>query len=318
MTDQTDTAEALFSRYEHLEPLGHRGCGELFRAVDSYLNKIVSVKLIHFHDKEHGFVSDVLREISLLMELRHVNIVRLIAVETVPGHRNGCRLIMECGQCNLASYIKAHIFEGINPEIAKNFLMQILKGLNYCHSKKFMHRDLNPRSILIADEGVIKLSDFGLSVACDTPCSKYSLKVGSLRYRAPELLLGLPLPYTNSIDIWAVGCIFVELVTRNPLFTGTSEATVMESIISIFGMPTEADLPGAAGYCRNKFAIQEPTIKSRRHLGRLVPSLPKEGLDLLEEMLCINPDKRISAANALLHPFFEEFGLKPKELLLQE
>ncbi|XP_051147808.1 uncharacterized protein LOC127262967 [Andrographis paniculata] len=291
-------------RYELLDLVGEGRNGEVYKA-QSEINSIVAVKIIPFYDKENAFPSDVMSKISLMEELEHKNVVRLLTVEKLEDYSYGCKLIMEFASSNLSRYIRENAKSGICPQQAKLFLMQILKGLNYCHSRKVMHRNLKPANILLTADGVIKLAAFGSSAAFDVPSLQNNHNVGTLRYRAPEMLLGLP--YTNLVDIWAVGCIFVELLTLKPLFDGTSNTAVLRSIFSIFGVPTETDFKGASSYFLNTLAIEEPTIKYRRSLARLVPILSEQGLDLLERMLCINPCRRITAANALVHPYFRNF-----------
>ncbi|XP_051147847.1 cell division control protein 2 homolog A-like [Andrographis paniculata] len=304
-TPTTNPPVDAVRRYELLDLVGEGRNGEVYKAVDLKLTRLFAIKIIPFHNKESGFPSDVMRKIALMAELEHNNVIRIHTVERLPGYSYGCRLVMEYGESNLSRYIVEHAKRGIPPEKAKLFLLQILQGLKHCHSRKVMHRNLRPANILLTANEVIKLSGFGSSDAFDVPNLQNNHNVGILRYRAPEMLLALP--YTNLVDIWAVGCVFAELVASKPLFDGTSNPAVMMSIGSIFGVPTPADLKGASSYFDNKLGLYEPkNVEPRISLARLVPNLSRKGLDLLQKMLCINPCRRITAANALRHPFFKD------------
>ena len=151
---------------------------------------------------------------------------------------------------------------GLDPTIVKSFLFQLLTGIAHCHIHRVLHRDLKPQNLLINREGSklnnllthscinfylligeLKLADFGLARACGIPVRSYTHEVVTLWYRAPDVLLGSH-KYSTPVDIWSIGCIFAEMVTGSPLFTGTSEETQLDIIFRCLGTPDPSIYPG--------------------------------------------------------------------------
>ncbi len=165
-----------------------------------------------------------------------------------------------------------------------------------------LHRDLKPQNLLINREGILKLADFGLARAFGIPVKNFTHEVVTLWYRAPDVLMGSK-NYSTSVDIWSVGCIFAEIVTHKPLFAGNNEEEQLAKIFSIRGTPSEEEWPGI------KELPLFPQDGQQQYkpipLQNKVP-LDEAGLDLLEKMLQCNPANRITAKQALLHPYFKD------------
>lgn len=130
-------------------------------------------------------------------------------------------------------------------ELVKSYMYQLLKGLEFCHSHRVLHRDLKPQNLLIDSHGCIKLADFGLARAFGIPIRAYTHEVVTLWYRAPEILMGAR-QYACPVDVWSVGCIFAEMITGRPLFPGDSEIDELFRIFRVLGTPTEASWPGVS------------------------------------------------------------------------
>lgn len=255
-------------------------------------------------DLEEGTPSTAIREVSLMKELRHTNIVSL---QDVIHGENKLMLVFEfMDKGDLRRYLDTHGNQnGLNPAIIKSFMHQLLCGLNYCHTNKVMHRDLKPQNLLISSSGRLKIADFGLARAFGIPGNTYSNEVVTLWYRAPDILLGSK-SYTTSIDIWSSGCIMAEMYTGRPLFTGSTNENQLFRVFHVMGTPSECSWPGISHYpaYNPNFRIY-PT----QELGVILPRINPAGIDILQRMLQLRPGLRISAADGLRHPFFDKLDL---------
>ena len=249
-----------------------------------------------------GVPFTVLREISLLKELNHQNIVRLMDV-LYTGRE--LFLVFEYLECDLRIHMDGNSPYPIPMENTKSYIYQVLAGIAFCHSHRVLHRDLKPQNLLISTQGHIKLADFGLARTFGISGRTYTHEVVTLWYRSPELLLGSQ-HYSTPIDIWSIGCIFAELVTTRVLFAGNSQIGQLFKIFQTLSTPDEGICPGVS---------QLPDYKplfpkwSKQELKRVVKQLNDEGIDLLEKMLVYEPAKRSSAVNCLGHSFFRNTQL---------
>ncbi|CAE7739778.1 CRK2 [Symbiodinium sp. CCMP2592] len=179
-----------------------------------------------------------IREISLLKELQHPNIVRLCDV--IHTERK-LTLVFEYLDQDLKKLLDM-CDGGLDPATTKSFLYQLLRGIAYCHAHRVLHRDLKPQNLLINREGSLKLADFGLARAFGIPVRSYTHEVVTLWYRAPDVLMGSR-KYSTPVDIWSVGCIFAEMVNGRPLFPGDTDANQLQKIFKILGTPSESTWP---------------------------------------------------------------------------
>ena len=201
-----------------------------------------------------------------------------------------------CGESNKS--------KKVDLKIVKSVMYQILKGIDFLHSKKILHRDLKPQNVLIDSQLRVKIADFGLSRSYTIPIKKYTKEVLTLWYRAPELIIGTEY-YSTGIDMWSIGCIFGELLYKKPLFQGDSEISQLLKIYETLGSPSEESLPGykTFPYFDEKLPYWEKGIGLATKLKDT--GVTSEALDLLTQMFVYNPSKRISCKEALNHPFFK-------------
>eukprot|EP00439_Symbiodinium_sp_Y106_P085416 s36_g28.t1 len=243
--------------------------------------------------EDEGIPSTAIREISLLKELQHPNIVRLCDV--IHTERK-LTLVFEYLDQDLKKLLDM-CDGGLDPATTKSFLYQLLRGIAYCHAHRVLHRDLKPQNLLINREGSLKLADFGLARA-------FGIPVVTLWYRAPDVLMGSR-KYSTPVDIWSVGCIFAEMVNGRPLFPGDTDANQLQKIFKILGTPSESIWPTITELPDWKPDFQQFEPQAWKSIA---PNLDAEGTDLMSKFLQYWPDRRISGKAAMEHEYFRGLG----------
>jgi len=285
-------------RFRRLEKLGEGTYGIVYKARDVNTGDTLALKKIRLDAEDEGIPSTAIREISLLKQLQHPNIVRLYDVILTDQKLT---LVFEFLDQDLKKYLDSFGDSGLDAPTTKSFLWQLLQGISHCHENRVLHRDLKPQNLLINRDGELKLADFGLARSFGIPVRSYTHEVVTLWYRSPEVLLGSR-HYSTPIDLWSVGCIFAEIASGRPLFPGRNEKDQLLRIFKVLGTPTMNGWPGMVAL--PKYQQNYPMYK-RHNLGKTI-SLNQIGLDLLEEFLRYDPEKRITAKKAIEHPYFKE------------
>ncbi|PSR90406.1 kinase-like domain-containing protein [Coniella lustricola] len=286
------------SSFQQLEKLGEGTYATVFKGRNRQTGEFVALKEIHL-DSEEGTPSTAIREISLMKELKHENIVGL---HDVIHTENKLMLVFDYMDGDLKKYMDTKGERGaLHPDLIKSFMYQLLKGIDFCHKNKVLHRDLKPQNLLINGKGQLKLGDFGLARAFGIPVNTFSNEVVTLWYRAPDVLLGSR-TYNTSIDIWSAGCIMAEMYTGRPLFPGTTNEDQINRIFRIMGTPTERTWPGITSFPEYKNNFQ---VYATQDLRAILPMIDADGLDLMQKMLQLRPELRISAEKALDHRWFK-------------
>ncbi|XP_050628990.1 cyclin-dependent kinase 10 isoform X2 [Macaca thibetana thibetana] len=239
-------------------------------------------------DKEKdGIPISSLREITLLLRLRHPNIVELKEV-VVGNHLESIFLVMGYCEQDLASLLE-NMPTPFSEAQVKCIVLQVLRGLQYLHRNFIIHRDLKVSNLLMTDKGCVKTADFGLARAYGVPVKPMTPKVVTLWYRAPELLLGTT-TQTTSIDMWAVGCILAELLAHKPLLPGTSEIHQIDLIVQLLGTPSENIWPGFSKLpLVGQYSLRKQPYNNLKHK---FPWLSEAGLRLLHFLFMYDPKKR--------------------------
>lgn len=284
---------------------------QVFKGRNRQTGELVALKEIHL-DSEEGTPSTAIREISLMKELKHENIV---ALHDVIHTENKLMLVFEHMDGDLKRYMDTHGERGaLKPTTIKSFMYQLLKGIDFCHQNRVLHRDLKPQNLLYNSKGLLKLGDFGLARAFGIPVNTFSNEVVTLWYRAPDVLLGSR-TYNTSIDIWSAGCIMAEMYTGRPLFPGTTNEDQIVRIFRIMGTPTERTWPGITQLPEYKPTFQ---MYATQDLRNILPAIDPTGIDLLQRMLQLRPELRISAHDALQHPWFSDLVMHQQQQAAQQ
>ncbi|KAF7619829.1 negative regulator of the PHO system [Aspergillus flavus] len=292
-------ASTPHASFQQLEKLGEGTYATVFKGRNNQTGEMVALKEIHL-DTEEGTPSTAIREISLMKELQHENILSLYDVVHT---ENKLMLVFEYMDKDLKRYMDTYGNRGqLEPGIIKSFVYQLLRGVAHCHENRILHRDLKPQNLLINTKGQLKLADFGLARAFGIPVNTFSNEVVTLWYRAPDVLLGSR-SYNTSIDIWSIGCILAEMYTGRPLFPGTTNEDQLLKIFRVMGTPSEISWPGIS-----KFPEYKPDfpVYATQDLRQVVSRIDHLGVDLLRRMLQMRPEMRISAASALKHAWFND------------
>ncbi|CEL93338.1 unnamed protein product [Vitrella brassicaformis CCMP3155] len=275
-------------------------------ATERGTNKTVALKKIRTDQHDEGVPGTVLREISLLLMLEHPNIVSLLRPI---HHTNALYLVFEWMDFDLKRFMKMHDRLGygacLSVPIVRHFARQLLSAIQHCHTNRTIHRDLKPQNLLINRQGHLKVGDFGLARVFEIPSQPLTHEVVTLWYRAPEIILGQDC-YSTSIDMWSVGTILYEMLTGQPLFPGDSEFGTLVKIFHKLGTPTEVDYPGVSElpHFKETFpkfsGVAEDGVSV---LTRELAGFDHDGVDLIHSLLCWDPRDRLSAVQALRHPF---------------
>lgn len=306
MTAMTTEME---SKYLRVKALGEGTYGTVYLATRKSDGREVAIKRTLPIEKQRGLHFSIIREVKVLQDLRCNNIVELIDV-FLTG--DSLHMVLEYCPFDLKDLIyDKKIFLSIAH--FKSCLKMILHGVQHCHKHFILHRDLKPANILIAPSGELRLADFGAAKTHSSPRSM-TTEVVTRAYRAPELLFGATL-YAEGVDIWAVGCIFAELLLRGPLFPGTSDLDQLARIFNVLGTPTDTTWPAARllpsfAQFEARDPLRLPSIFRPADVGR-------HGVELLERMLTLDPQKRFTASEALGHDYFtnsEPGACLPSEL----
>lgn len=270
----------------------------VYKARDTETDVIVAVKKIKIGSREEaadGINRTALREIKLLHELNHENVIGLLDVF---GHKSNVSLVFDFMDTDLEVIIKDSRIT-LTPANIKSYMIQTLQGLEYLHINWILHRDLKPNNLLVNSDGILKIGDFGLAKFFGSPTRINTNQVVTRWYRCPELLFGAK-QYGTGVDMWAVGCILAELLLRVPFLPGESDLDQLTKIFQTLGTPTEEIWPNMKqlpDYIQFKMFPAIP-------LTSIFTAAGNDLLMLAERLLAMYPLARCTATEALKMAYF--------------
>ncbi|XP_047351903.1 cyclin-dependent kinase-like 4 isoform X1 [Vespa velutina] len=300
-------------RYERLGRLGEGSYGVVFQCKDRHTGKLVAVKKFQQTEDDPLIRKIALREIRLLKNLKHPNLVNLLEVFR---RKRKLHLVFEYCEHTLLNEMEKFPY-GCPDLMIKQLTWQILQGIAYCHRLGCVHRDVKPENILITAEGVVKLCDFGFARML-SPGENYTEYVATRWYRAPELLVG-DTQYGTPVDVWAIGCVFAELIRGEALWPGKSDVDQLYLIRRTVGdlLPRHIAI-----FQQNEFfaGITLPSPQKLIPFKDIFPDRPSTLLqiDFLDKCLDKDPNVRWTCEQLLQHGYFENFHFKIPDVELEE
>lgn len=300
-----DTAFVVDKRYEIRRPMNSGAYGTVCSAHDTETGQMIAIKKIEGVFDHLTMTKRTLRELRILRHLQHENLSQMknIFVTQNKIDFNDIYVVSDLMETDMASMLKtSQVLSDLHCQF---FIYQLLRGMKYVHSAQVIHRDLKPRNLLVNSNCDLKICDFGLARVCfSTECVCHMTEYVCTRwYRAPEVLCSWT-DYSCSIDVWSIGCIFAEIMTRRSLFPGANTQHQLDLIIGLLGSPAAQELE------------KIPNEKCRKFLGSLskTPRTPfcdvfsnsvPAAQDLVAQMLRWDPRRRLSVADAIQHEYLE-------------
>lgn len=320
--NMSEVDEHILKRFEIKKRLGKGAYGIVWKAVDKKTKDVVAIKKIFDAFRNQTDAQRTFREIIFLQSFRnHPNIVKLHSIHRALNNRD-IYLGFEYMETDLHNVIKRG---NILKDIHKRYIMyQMLKATKYIHSGNVIHRDQKPSNVLIDSSCRVKLADFGLARSVSSMYSggedgaDFCLTdyVATRWYRAPEILIASK-NYTKGIDMWSLGCILGEMLSGKPLFPGSSTVNQIERIMAALPRPSAEDITAVcSGYGSSLIREQASVNNSGASLSAILSCTPRDAADLVQRLLVFNPNKRLSAEEALGHEYVSKFHKERDELIL--
>ncbi|KAL8255095.1 hypothetical protein R6Q59_033316 [Mikania micrantha] len=289
--------------FKNLGKIGEGNHSIVYKARDIPTGRVVALKKIKCDHSDPETIKTMAMEIVTLRRLDHPNVIKLEGIVTSPRSQT-LYLVFEYMDHDLATLSASNATQFTEPQV-KHYMHQLFSGLKYCHDHQVLHRDLKGSDLLVSNNGVLKIADFGSAsfygLIHEQPMTNF---VATYWYRAPELLLGAT-EYGVGVDLWSAGCISAGLLANRPILAGHTEAEQLEKIYALCGSPPDE-------YWKTyKFPLEtiyKPQLQFRRCLTETFKDFPPASLSLLDVLLSVDPAKRQNAASALKSKFLSEIS----------
>ncbi|KAJ8774895.1 hypothetical protein K2173_019899 [Erythroxylum novogranatense] len=285
--------------YEKLEKIGQGTYSSVFRAREVKTGKMFALKKVRFDNLQAESIRFMAREIMILRRLDHPNIMSLEGIIT-SRMSSSIYLVFEYMEHDLAGLSSSPEIK-LNESQVKCYMKQLLCGIEHCHLRGVIHRDIKAANILVNNKGILKIGDFGLAnVLNSRNRQQLTSRVVTLWYRPPELLMGST-SYGVAVDLWSIGCVLAEIYLGKPLLKGRTEVEQLHKIFKLCGSPpdeywSQSELPNATMFRPQQ--CYETSLRER------CKDLPKTSVDLIETLLSIQPEKRGTASSGLMSQYF--------------
>ncbi|XP_020312591.1 mitogen-activated protein kinase 12 [Oncorhynchus kisutch] len=305
--DVNKTTWEVPEQYRELKQVGTGAYGTVCSAVDFRTGTKVAIKKLHRPFQSELFAKRAYRELRLLKHMKHENVIGLVYVFTADlslDRFHDFYLVMPFMGTDLGKLMK---LQNLSEDKVQFLVYQMLKGLKYIHSAGIIHRDLKPGNLAVNQECELKILDFGLARQADSEMTGY---VVTRWYRAPEVILSW-MHYTQTVDIWSVGCIMAEMLSGKPLFKGNDHLDQLTEIMKITGTPTQDFITKLQSQDAKNYVKSLPKVQ-KKDLQELFSKVKPQAVTVIECMLLLDPESRVMAAEALALPYFSEFR-EPEE-----
>uniref|UniRef100_A0A8C3WTA7 cyclin-dependent kinase n=1 Tax=Catagonus wagneri TaxID=51154 RepID=A0A8C3WTA7_9CETA len=289
----------VMEKYEKIGKIGEGSYGVVFKCRNRDTGQIVAIKRFLESEDDPVIKKIALREIRMLKQLKHPNLVNLIEVFR---RKKKLHLVFEYCEHTVLHELDRHQ-RGVPEHLVKSITWQTLQAVNFCHKHNCIHRDVKPENILITKHSVIKLCDFGFARLLTGPSDYYTDYVATRWYRSPELLVG-DTQYGPPVDVWAIGCVFAELLSGMPLWPGKSDVDQLYLIRKTLGdlIPRHQQVFSTNQYFSG---VEIPDPEDMEPLELKFPNISYPALGLLKGCLHMNPAERLTCEQLLQHPYFD-------------
>lgn len=289
----------MMDRYEKLGKIGEGSYGVVFKCRNKENGSLVAIKKFVESEDDPLIKKIAMREIRMLKQLKHQNLVNLIEVFK---RKKRLHLVFEYVDHTVLNELERNP-KGVPEHMTKKITWQTLHAVQFCHQHNCIHRDVKPENILINKKGEVKLCDFGFARLLTGPGDEYTDYVATRWYRAPELLVG-DTQYGPPVDIWAIGCVFAELTTGQAIWPGRSDVDQLYLIRKTLGdlLPRHVEI-----FSNNQFfkGLAIPKPERLEPLDEKFPNISSQAMNFMKGCFQMDPSERLTCEELINHPYFD-------------